>query len=78
MWTALFWKDAAERAVRTAAQSAVSVLTVDGIGLLDVSWLAAGSVSGLAALVSLLTSIVASGAGDNTSAGFTTSNGLPG
>ncbi len=70
MWTSIFWRDAAERAVRTAAQAALGVLGVDGLGLLDVEWTGTASVAGLAALVSVLTSVVASNRGDDQSASF--------
>lgn len=55
--TAAFWKAAAERAVKTVAQSAVALITANATGLLDIDWVQLASVSGLAGLVSLLTSI---------------------
>ncbi|MEV4457000.1 holin [Microbispora sp. NPDC049633] len=64
--------DAVERAVRTAAQAALGVVGVGAIGLLDVSWPTVGSVAGLAAVVSLLTSVAAGFKGDPQSAGFVT------
>ena len=64
MWTTNFWKQATERAVKTFAQALIAVLTVDGIGVLDVDWQAAGSVAALAAIVSVLTSIVTSQIGE--------------
>lgn len=57
MFTLLFWKATAERAVKTAAQSAAALLVGDGIGLLTVDWAAVGSIAGLAAVVSVLTSV---------------------
>lgn len=63
IWTTTFWKAAAERAIKSAAQSAVALLSVDGIGLLDVDWTQTASVSGLMALLSLLTSVASSGIG---------------
>ena len=56
-----FWLAALERATKTAAQSAVAMITAGATGLLDVDWVQVASVSGLAAVVSVLTSI-ASGA----------------
>lgn len=51
-----FWKAAIVRAVKTIAQTAVSMLTV-GQAVLDVDWLNVVSVSAVAGLISLLTSI---------------------
>lgn len=63
MFTTSFWRQALERAIKTFAQAAIAVLSVDGLGLLTVDWLAVGSVAGLAAVVSVLTSIATSGFG---------------
>lgn len=51
-----FWKAAAIRALRTFAQSMVSMIAV-GAAISEVSWLRALSVSAVAALLSVLTSI---------------------
>ncbi|MEV1199473.1 holin [Microbispora rosea] len=64
--------DAVERAVRTAAQAALGIVGAGTMGLLDVSWPTVGSVAGLAAVVSLLTSVAAGRAGDPSTAGFVT------
>lgn len=63
MWTAAFWKAAFERAVRTFAQALLAVMTADGFGLLDADWTARFSAAGMAAVLSLLTSIGSSGVG---------------
>ncbi len=57
MFTRLFFKDAVERALKTFAQTLASLLVGDGTGILEVDWTARLSVAGLAALVSVLTSI---------------------
>ena len=57
LWSKAFWKGAAERAVKTFAQSAVAFLTADVTGLLNVDFAALASISGLAALVSFLMSV---------------------
>ncbi|MPZ82572.1 MAG: holin [Actinophytocola sp.] len=57
MWTLAFWKDAIERAVRTAAQVLASVLVADGTGLLDTDWFGGLAAAGMAAVFSVLTSI---------------------
>lgn len=46
-----------ERATKTWAQAAAALLIGSGVGLLDVDWVSVVSVSGLAAVVSVLTSI---------------------
>lgn len=47
-----------ERAVKTVAQTAVAVITSSQVvGIIDVSWLDVVSVSALAGVLSLLTSI---------------------
>ncbi|GAA4175721.1 holin [Gryllotalpicola koreensis] len=48
---------AAERAIKTAAQTAVASLAVGFTGILDVDWVGLGSVVGLATLTSVLTSV---------------------
>lgn len=68
MFTARFWKGAFERAVKTFAQAALALLTGDGLGVLDVDWGTVSSVGALAAVASLLTSIVSLGIGPENSA----------
>lgn len=63
-----FIADLAERAVKTFAQSAVALLTSGAVGLLSVDWLTLVSVSGLAMLVSVLTSIASGTTGSTPSA----------
>jgi Putative lactococcus lactis phage r1t holin len=63
MWSSSFWKQAAERAAKTFAQSLITVLGTGAGGLLDVGWKQALSVSALSALLSLLFSLVSSGVG---------------
>lgn len=66
MWTGKFWKQSIERAIKTAAQTAAGLLAGEGMGLLTVDWGQIGGVAGMAALVSLLTSIGSSTVGDKT------------
>lgn len=61
IFTRTFVRASAERAIKTFAQAAVALLGVDTFGLLDVDWVAVASASGLAALISLLTSIATAG-----------------
>lgn len=57
MWSHTYWIAVTERAVKTVAQTAAALLVGSGAGLLDVDWVSVVSVSGLAGLVSVLTSI---------------------
>jgi len=70
MFTVKFWKDAGERAIRTAAQALLALWATDVSGVLEVDWVQAGSVAGLAALTSVLMSIVATGVGDKGTTNF--------
>jgi hypothetical protein len=60
MWTASFWKQSAERALKTFAQVMITFLVVGETGFLDVDWVQAASVSGVAAVASVLTSLASS------------------
>lgn len=71
MFTLTFWKDSVERAIRTAAQALLALWATDISGVLEVDWVQAGSVAALAALMSVLMSIVASGAGVKGTPSFT-------
>lgn len=57
MFTKAFWKGAAERAVKTVAQTAVAYFVIGTTGILDIDWVALGSVAAAAGIASLLTSI---------------------
>lgn len=59
-----FWTDAADRAIATFAQAAIGALTAGVTGLVQVDWAGVGSVAGLAALVSVLTSVAFRGSGE--------------
>ena len=52
----VWWEKAGIRAVKTFAQTALSMLTV-GQAFIDVNWINVLSVAGVAAVYSLLTSI---------------------
>lgn len=66
IWTASFWKAAGERAVKTFAQTLAALLTAAGTGILDTDWQTSASVSGMAAVISLLTSIASDAFTDGT------------
>ena len=65
IFSARFWAAAAERAAKTAAGSALTLLTTNATGLLDVDWAQAGSVVGLSVVASLLMSITSAGIGNS-------------
>lgn len=50
-------KAALVRALKTTAQTAVSMLTGNMVGITDADWVAVASIAGMAGVVSLLTSI---------------------
>lgn len=57
IFTLAFWQAAGERAIKTGAQTAAALATAAGTGLIDTDWTTVASVSGMALVVSLLTSI---------------------
>ena len=64
MWNKQFALAAAERALKTFAQSLVAVFAAGSVTLLDVDWTQALAVSGTAAIVSVLTSIASAKIGN--------------
>jgi len=70
MWEGKFWKGTLERAIRTAAQAVLALWGTQVTGVLEVDWVQAGSVAALAALSSILMSVVATGVGDHESPSF--------
>lgn len=75
MLTALFWKDAFERAVKTAAQALLSLWLVGDVAfnLFTVDWGSALGVAAGAAVISLLTSIASGPVGDRGTASLVSS-----
>jgi hypothetical protein len=65
MFTLAFWAATAERAIKTAAQTAAGFFIVGTTGILDLDWATVGSVSGAAAVLSVLTSLASSGTGSS-------------
>lgn len=57
MWTAVFWKQAAERAVKTAAQAALAFFIVGQTVFTEVDWAVVGGGAAVAAIASVLTSL---------------------
>jgi hypothetical protein len=70
MWSLAFWKDTAERAIRTAAQALLALWGTQVTGIMQVDWAQALSVAALAALSSVLMSLIATGVGDKGTPSF--------
>ena len=64
-----FWRSTLERTVATGAQTAAALLSVDGLGLLDVDWKALASATGLAMLLAALKALAAGASDGNPSVG---------
>jgi Putative lactococcus lactis phage r1t holin len=68
MWTAQFWKDSIERAVKTAAQSLLALVAVFNIADASAAWQDYLIGVGIAVGLSFLTSILSSLSGSSDSA----------
>ena len=55
--TKQWWRAAGVRAIKTAAQTAVALIGTGAVGFTDLDWTRIASVAGVAAVLSLLTSI---------------------
>jgi hypothetical protein len=53
-----YWTYAGERAIKTIAQTALAAISAVAVGILDVDWVNVGSVSAMAGIMSLLTSVL--------------------
>lgn len=62
IFTMAFVKAAGERAVKTFAQAEAALLVADGTGVLDTDWTSSLSAAGMAAVISILTSIASDAA----------------
>lgn len=69
MWTSKFWKDAAERVIRTAAQAAIGSFGTTAV-VQEVDWRIVAGTTAVAAITSLLMAIAAGATGDPESASF--------
>ena len=63
MFTAKFWKAAAERAAKSAAQAALLVFGADQVNALHANWADVGGFAIGGAVLSILFSIASSGTG---------------
>ena len=55
--TKQWWRAAGVRAIKTAAQTAVALIGTGAVGFTDLDWARIASVAGVAAVLSLLTSV---------------------
>lgn len=65
MFDSRFWKAAAERAVKTFAQTLVALIGTGAVGIMDLDWVQMLSVSATATVLSLLTSVASANFGSN-------------
>jgi hypothetical protein len=77
MFSLYFWKAAAERAVKSFAQTLVALLGVGQVGLLDVDWVGALSIAAMATLLSVLSSIGSAGFGESQDPSLLSTNQPP-
>lgn len=64
MFTATFWKSAAERAIKTVAQALIAVLAATTFDWFTADWQAIAGTAATAGVLSLLSSIASAGIGD--------------
>jgi hypothetical protein len=57
MFTTRFWQSTIERAVKSFAQALAALIGAGGIGIVNAPWISLLSTAGMAALLSVLTSI---------------------
>ncbi|OBB15510.1 hypothetical protein A5731_00285 [Mycolicibacterium conceptionense] len=71
MWSLTFWKDTAERALKSFAQGVILALGGGAVNVLTIDWLTLAGAGGGAALLSVLTSIVSAGVANKGTASMT-------
>lgn len=57
MWTVKFWRETAERAVKTGAQAALAFFVVGQTLFTEIDWAAVGGGTAIAVIASVLTSL---------------------
>jgi hypothetical protein len=78
MFTTKFWKEAGERAVKSAAQAVLGLAVLDGgFNALEFDWSLAGGFALGGAVLSILTSLVTSGIGQPNSPSAVTTEPNP-
>ncbi|WP_081278880.1 holin [Mycolicibacterium fortuitum] len=71
IWSLTFWKDTAERALKSFAQGVILALGGGAVNVLHLDWLTLAGAGGGAALLSVLTSIVSAGVANKGTASMT-------
>lgn len=64
IWSGKFWRDAGERAVSTAAQSALLALGATQLNVLEADWVTVAGFAAGGAVLSLLKSLIAQNVGE--------------
>lgn len=72
MFTATFWKSAAERAIKTVAQALIAVIAATTFDWFTADWQAIAGTAATAGVLSLLSSIASAGIGDKGSTSLMT------
>jgi hypothetical protein len=70
MRTAAFWSSTFERAIRTWAQALLALIGTDLVAITDLDWAQMLLASATAAVITVLTCVVASGVGDKGTPSF--------
>jgi hypothetical protein len=65
MFDSRFWIAAAERAVKTFAQTLVALIGTGAVGIMDLDWMQMLGVSATATVLSILTSVASANFGAN-------------
>lgn len=60
MWTTTFWRETAERAIKTAAQAALAFFVVGQTVFQEIDWAVVAGGTAVAAVASVLTSLASS------------------
>lgn len=71
IYSLTFWKDAGERAAKSAAQAGILVLGGGAVNLLTVDWATLGGGMGGGAVLSVLTSVASAGIANRGTASLT-------
>jgi hypothetical protein len=67
LFTRNYWRQVAERSLKSAAQALLGMWALDGLNTLDADWTLAFGIATGAAVLSFLTSIVSAGFGEDDS-----------